>query len=124
MAKRIRRGTVSIGGAVAGVAVIEWDDAHEFDRSRADDEWSGIPVEMSRQGSGRLTFLEGDISTGYCTSDLVITYTEVTQSSGVESTASKTATFTNVTINAGGSVPAEGRGERRYTFDYSTCTIA
>ena len=124
MAGRIRRGTLSIGGAVNDVANFEWDDAHEFDRSKADDEWSGQPVEMDRKGSGRFTLLKGTVSTGYATSNPVFTYNEVEVASGVETVTQKTATFTLVTFNQGGSVPAEGRGEVRITFDYGTCTIA
>jgi len=124
MGGRIRRGTLNIGGAVSNVSNFEWTDNYEFDRSQADDEFSGDPVEMRRGGSGSFTLLAGDVHQGYATSDPVFSYTEVTVSSGVESTTTKTVTFTKVTFNSGGSVPAEGRGEVRISFDYATSTQA
>jgi len=124
MAKRIRRGTLTVGTAVSDVSNFEWNDAHEFDRSRADDEFSGVPVEMSRAGSGSFTLLAGSVATGYATSSVVFTYKEVSVAAGVETVTQYTATFTDVTFNQGGNVPAEGRGEKRISFDYSTCTIA
>ncbi len=48
---------------------------------------------------------------------------EVNETTFAETVTTKTATFTDVTINSGGSVPAEGRGEKRFSFDYSTCAI-
>lgn len=125
MASRIRRGTLNADGAVANVSNFEWTDAHEFDRSKGDEEFSGVPVEMSRAGSGSFTLLAGHVATGYVAS-MVYTYKEVeiNESTGAETVVAKTATFTDVTVNAGGSVPAEGRGEKRFSFDYSTCTVA
>ena len=125
MAKRIRRGTLNADGAVANVSNFEWTDAHEFDRSRGDDEFSGVPVEMARAGSGSFSLLAGHVATGYIAS-MVFTYKEVAvnEQTQAETVTSKTATFTDVTVNAGGSVPAEGRGEKRFSFDYSTCTVA
>jgi hypothetical protein len=124
MGSRIRRGTLSIGTAVSNVSNFQWNDAHEFDRSKADNEFSGTPVEMSRSGSGSFTLLAGTVPTGYATASAVLTYNEVSVAAGVETVAQKTATFTDVTFNQGGSVPAEGRGEISVSFDYSTCTIA
>lgn len=124
MAKRIRRGTLNTGASVSNLAELSWDDAYEFDRSRADNEFSGTPVEMSRQGSGTVKLLAGSITGGYQTASWVFTYYEVEVTNGVESVVSKTATFTNVTCNRGGSVPAEGRGEITIKFDYATCTLA
>ena len=124
MASRIRRGTLSVNGSDVGdVANMEWTDANEFDRSKADEEFSGVPVEMGRGGSGSFTLLSGYVATGYKTA-LVITYKEISVAAGVETPVTKTATFTKVTLNAGGSVPAEGRGEMRASFDYATCTVA
>jgi len=122
MGKRIRRGTLTIGSSVSDVSNFEWNDSHEFDRSKADDEWSGTPVEMNRAGSGSFTLLAGSVATGYATSNVVFVYTEVEVTSGVESTSTKTHTFTGVTFNMGGSVPAEGKGEIRISFDYSSRT--
>ena len=124
MAARIRRGTLDVNGAVANVANFEWTDAWEFDRSRADDEFSGTPVLMSKGGSGSLTLLAGSIATGYQTSDWVFTYNEVAVAAGVETVTQYTATFTQVTTNTGGTVPAEGKGEIRVSFEYAECTVA
>ena len=124
MAGRIRRGTLDIGGAVSNVSGFDWSDQNEFDRSRADDEFSGTPVEMSRKGSGSFNLLKGNVSSGYGTSDVVYTYKEIEVASGVEAETTKTATFTDVTFNQGGNVPAEGKGEIRITFEYSTCVIS
>ncbi len=125
MAGRIRRGTLSIAGAAqASVSNFEWTDAREFDRSKGDDEWSGQPVEMDRKGSGSFTLLSGNVASGYALGDIVLTYKDVSVVNGVETVTSKTATFTLVTFNNGGSVPAEGRGEIRISFDYGVCTIA
>ncbi|MDD5705433.1 MAG: hypothetical protein PHR35_05875, partial [Kiritimatiellae bacterium] len=62
--------------------------------------------------------------TGYVAS-MVFSYreVEVNETTFAETVTTKTATFTDVTINSGGSVPAEGRGEKRFSFDYSTCAI-
>ena len=125
MAKRIRRGTLNCDGAVSNVSGFDWNDAHEFDRSKGDVEMSGVPVEMSKAGSGSFTLLAGHVDTGYVAS-MVYTYREVeiNEGTGAETVSNKTATFTDVTLNAGGSVPGEGRGEKRFSFDYSTCTVA
>lgn len=122
MSKRIRRAVISGGPSVSGLANLEWNDAHDFDRSQGDDEMSGTPIEMARKGAGTLTLLEGYVATGYGTADLVGTYKEIELVDGVESEVEKTVTFTDPTYNAGGSVPAEGKGEIRCAFDYSTCT--
>ena len=53
-----------------------------------------------------------------------LAYGEKTYAAGVETSATKTAAFTKVTISGGGSVPAEGKGERRYSFQYGKCTIS
>lgn len=121
---RIRRGIVTLGSQVAGMANADWDDKHEFDRSKSDDQWSGVPIEMNRAGSGTLEFLSGGIPTGYGTSSMVVTFYVITQSNGVETVSTKTATFTDVTFNRGHSIPAEGPGKVKVAFDYSTCTVA
>ncbi|MDD5705432.1 MAG: hypothetical protein PHR35_05870 [Kiritimatiellae bacterium] len=124
MSARIRRGTLKVSGSdVADVANFDWNDADEFDRSKGDEEMSGTPVHMSQAGSGSFTLLSGYVATGYKTA-MVLTYNEISVAAGEETPVVKTATFTKVTVNAGGSVPAEGRGEMRVSFDYATCTVA
>jgi hypothetical protein len=96
----------------------------EVDRSRADAETTGDPIIMGYKGSGSFTLLEGNIATGHASGGAMsLIYQEKSYSAGVESTASKTASFSKVTISAGGTVNAESRGERRYSFEYGTCTI-
>lgn len=124
MGKRIRRGKLTVGTEVADVSGFDWNDAYEFDRSPANDEFSGTPVEMKRGGSGTLTLLAGTIASGYQTNNWVYAYTEVQVIAGAESTVTKTATFTGVTVNRGASVPAEGKGEVKIAFDYSTSAVA
>jgi hypothetical protein len=127
MADRIRRGTLKIGDAdQAAVANMQWNDAHEFDRSQADDEASGDPVEMSRGGSATLTLLAGYIPTGHAAggASVVYTYKKVSVTAGVETVYSCAVTFTDCYFNTGGSVPAEGRGEIRCSFDYATSSEA
>jgi hypothetical protein len=122
MANRIRRGTLVVGSAVSNVANFEWTDADDVDRSKGDLEMSGKPIVMRQAGSGSFTLLAGSVASGYATSDPVFSYKEIALSSGVESPTTKTVTFTKVTFNQGGSVPAEGRGEKRISFDYATAT--
>lgn len=124
MAKRIRRGTLTIGTAISNVSNMEWNDQKEFDRSQGDNEFSGTPIEMKRAGSGTFTLLAGSIPSGYATSDPVLTYNEVSVVAGVETVVTKSVTFTQVTVNQGGSVPAEGKGEKKISFDYATSTEA
>lgn len=122
---RIRRGIVSCnGGQVTGMANVDFQDAHDFDRSNADNQFSGIPIEMIRKGSGTIEWLSGGQGTGYGTSSMVVTFYEISQTNGVETVTTKTATFTNVTFNRGYNIPAEGAGRVKVSFDYSTCTIA
>lgn len=125
MAKRIIQGQLTVGTAQAGLARIEWDDGIKIDRSPADVEYEGDPIEVpGRQGSGRITMLEGNIASGHASGGtMTCVYKEKTYSAGVESSADKTASFTKVTINAGGSSGGEGRGERRYAFEYGSCTV-
>jgi hypothetical protein len=124
MASRIRRGTLTVGSGVPNLANVDWQDNREFDRSKGDEEMSGTPVEMSRGGSGTITLLAGAISSGYATSNVVVRYNQVSVANGVETVVQKTVTFTGVTFNQGGTVPAEGRGEKKISFDYSTSTEA
>ena len=121
---RIRRAIVSHGTQVLGLANIEFNDNNTFDRSNADNQYSGKPIETIRAGSGTLEFLYGGIGTGYATSNLVATYYEVSQTNGVETVSTKTATFADCTFNRGFNIPAEGVGRVKVAFDYSTCTIA
>jgi hypothetical protein len=129
MSARIRRGTLAYGGAagltspVADNATLDWNDSHEFDRSKGDEEFSGKPVEISRGGSGSFELLAGHIPTGYL-GFMTFTYKEVDMATGSEVVTTKRATFTLVTVNGGGNVPAEGRGSRRFAFEYGTCTVA
>lgn len=125
MAGRIRRGTLTVNSvSVAGVANFEWNDAYEMDRSRADNESAGTPVLMKTGGSGSFTLLSGSVASGYAAGNVVLTYIQVTQAAGVETPTNKTATFTGVTFNTGGSVPAEGRGEIKVSFEYATSALA
>ena len=124
MSGRIRRAILSIGGAVSGLVNVDFNDAYEFDRTQGDNEMSGEPVEMKRQGSGTIELLAGNIASGYQTSDLIVTYYEVTVTAGVEAIVAKTVTFDKVTTNEGASLPSEGRGSRRIAFDYATSTTA
>jgi len=126
MAKRIVEGALTVGSAKAGLAKLEYDDGLKFDRSVADDEYAGDPIQVpGTQGSGRITMLEGDIASGHASGGTItLVYKEKTYSAGVESSVSKTITFTKVTIVAGGSFGGEGRGERRYAFEYATSSIA
>lgn len=124
MSSRIRRGTLAIGSAVANVANFQWNDAQEFDRSQGDNESAGVPVLMKTGGSGSFELLAGSVASGYSTNSVVLTYIQVTVAAGSESTANKTATFTGVTFNNGGNVPAEGRGSITISFEYSTCILA
>lgn len=124
---KIRRGTITglNGGAVADVANFQWDDKFEFDRKRVDNEFSGKPVLMGKEGSGSFELLAGSVASGYATSSLVFTYKEVAVAAGVETVTTKTATFADVTISQGGSVDNDsGPGSIKISFDYSTCTIA
>jgi hypothetical protein len=124
MAKRIRRGLLTVGSSVPNLANLDWNDSHEFDRSKGDEEFSGKPVEMSRSGSGSFELLAGHIATGYAaTAVFVYKEVDINETTGVETVVSKTATFTDVTINQGGNVPAEGRGSRRFAFEYATCAV-
>lgn len=122
MAKRIRRGRLTVGAQISDVANMEWDDNYEFDRSKADEEMHGIPVKMSEGGSGSVELLAGNIAKGYQTNDWVFTYNEITNTNGVESSATKTVTFYHVTTNIGGSIPAEGRGSVKIKFEYGDST--
>ena len=119
---KIRRGTV---GAATNVKNVDWNDSYEFDRTAVDNEMSGKPVEMKRGGSGSLTLTAGSIASGYSAADLVITYKEVSVAAGVETETEKTATFTDVTFNTGGSIDNDaGPGEIRISFDYATSALA
>jgi len=118
MANRIRRGTLAVGSAVSNVANFEWTDADDVDRSKGDLEMSGKPILMRQSGSGSFPLLAGSVA------DPVFSYNEVALSAGVETPTTKTVTFTKVTFNQGGSVPAEGRGEKRISFDYATAAQA
>ena len=124
---KIRRGKITglNGGIVADVANFQWDDKFEFDRKKVDDEFSGKPVLMSKEGSGSFELLSGSVASGYATTSLVFTYKEIAVTAGVETTTTKTATFADVTINQGGSVDNDsGPGSIKIGFEYSTCTIA
>ena len=124
MANRIHTGALTIGTAQAGMAVVEWNDGIEVDRSRADAETTGDPIIMGYKGSGSVTMLQGNIATGHASGGAMsLVYQEKSYSAGVESSTSKTAAFTKVTISGGGNVAAESRGERRYSFEYGQCTI-
>lgn len=125
MAKRLRRGKLTVGTDYSGVVNMSWDDATEFDRKQADNEYSGTPIEIKRGGSGEVRFVEGTMPpAGYQTNDWVFTYYEVTLTNGVESVVEKTQTFTGVTCVHGGNIPSEGIGELSAKFDYSTRTGA
>ena len=115
---RIRKGTLTHGGAVSNVANVRWQDSHEFDRTPADEEMHGGPVQMNEGGSGSFELLGGNIATGYATSDLVFAYHEIVVTAGVEADVVKTITFSDVTFRSGGEVPSEGRGRRTIDFDY------
>jgi hypothetical protein len=126
MAKRMVTGILTVGTAQAGLARIEWDDGLKIDRTPADDEYSGDPVQVpGTVGSGRITMLAGDIASGHASGGaMTCQYKEITYAAGVESSATKTVSFTKVTLNAGGSTGGEGRGERRYAFEYATSSVA
>lgn len=125
MAGRIRRGTLAVGAAVANVADFTWNDQHEFDRSRADNEASGKPVLMKVAGRGSCTLLAGFIASGIQAADWVYTYNQVDVGPmNAETVTPKVVTFKDVTVNSGGNVPAEGKGEIRIEFEYSTATLA
>jgi hypothetical protein len=123
---KIRRGTItSSGPAAVSVKDFEWNDSHDTDRRRVDDEMVGKVVQMGKSGSGSFTLLAGTFSSGYATSTLVFTWSEVAVASGVETVTTKTATFTEVYFNTGGSVDNDaGPGERKINFDYGLCTLA
>lgn len=118
---RIRRGTLSAGSAVPNLVNMEWNDNHEVDRTPSDLQFTGEPICMRKGGSGTIELLAGKIDSGYATADVVLTYKEVSLDGGVESTTDKTATFSGVTFNQGGSVPSEGAGRKRISFEYSSC---
>lgn len=121
MSGRIRRGTLSVNGSPrANVANMQWDDNHEFDRSKGDNEMHGIPVQMSEGGSGSFELLAGNVPSGYGTANMVYTYKEVSVATGVETVTDKTVTFTEVTFVTGGNVPADGKGSRAVKFDYGS----
>ena len=124
MSTKIRSGALSVSGAsVSGMANVRWDDELEVNRDPADDELSGQPVIMQKRGRGSAEIFSGSIATGYATS-MSLVYTEVTVAGGVESTTSKTVTWTDVTISAGGNVQAGARGARNYSFEYATSAVA
>lgn len=118
MAKRTRRGTLTVGSAVPGLVDLTWDDAYEFDRTRADDEYYGVPVMMSKSGSASVALLAGAIPSGYATSNPVFVYTEIEQAGGVETKVTKTVTFFHATFNAGGNF-GDGAGRKNVKMDYS-----
>ena len=121
---RIREAELWVNGTQkVGTSSVQWTDNDEFDRTAADDQFSGDPVRVSKAGSGSGEMLEGDITTGYLTS-LVYKYKEVSVTDGVESETEKTVTFTKPTVKAGGSMTAGQAGRRNYTFDYATATVA
>ena len=117
---RIRRATLVVGQAVPNLADISWNDQYEYDRSRSDDQFAGKPVLMKKGGRGNIVLLAGNIASGVQGNDWVATYNQVTPGQGnVEAVVPKTVTFKDVTTNTGGSVPAEGKGEKRIEFEYS-----
>lgn len=125
MASRIRRGVLTINEVEqADVANFQWNDAHEFDRSQGDNESAGVPVLMKTGGSGSFELLAGFVASGYAAGDVVLTYHEIAVANGVETDTEFTVTFTGVTFNAGGNVPAEGRGSITISFEYSTSARA
>jgi len=117
--------TVSINGTnVADVASVQWDNNYEYNRDKADDQFSGDPVEMSRAGSGSIELLAAGSLPACYGQGMTVVYNQVTVESGTETVTEKTATFTKVTYNNGANVPAEGRGSRSIKFDYAECSIA
>ncbi len=124
MSTKIRSGTINVSGSsLTGMARVQWDDELEVNRDQADEELSGQPVIMRKGGRGTIEMMSGAVATGYATS-MVLTYKEITVAGGVESSATKTATWTSVTVAAGGNVQAGARGARNYAFEYATCTVA
>lgn len=123
---KIRRGTITSGGAsVDNLVNVSWRDESEFDRRRVDDEMAGKPVRMTKQGSGSIELLAGNIDTGYETNSLVVTYKEISVSSGVESEVEKTVTFSDVTYNSGGQLDNDaGPGSRTIEFQFGEVTEA
>lgn len=125
MADRIRRGKLKVAaGDISRVANFEWNDNLEFDRTQADDEEAGVPVQMTTGGTGSFVLLSGMINSGHAAGDVVYTYRKVAVAAGVETLQDCAVTFTDVYFNTGGSVPAEGRGEIRISFSYGNATEA
>lgn len=125
MAGRIRRGTLSVNSSgQSNVSNFTWSSAYSFDRTPADNEYSGIPVEMGRAVSGSFEITAGWVAPSYGTASLVFTENEVSVSAGVETVTQYTYTFDNVTFNTSGSTPASGRGMKTVTFEASTVTRA
>lgn len=127
MAAKIRRGKITTGGGAptADVLNFQWDDKVEFDRKAVDDQLAGKPVMMKKGGSGSFDILSGLIASGYATASMVFTYYEIAVAAGVETSTSKTATFSDVTFNTGGNVDNDaGPGSGKVTFEYSTVVLA
>ena len=127
MSKRLRRGTLTVGTLFTGVVLLSYTENNEFDRTQADNEFSGTPIEMKREGTGEVRSCESHGSlpdSGHQTSDWVFTYYEVTLTAGVETVVEKTVTFNLVTCNHSGNFPSEGRGETSAAFTFATATEA
>jgi hypothetical protein len=121
MAKKIRFGRLTVGSSYAGMVNMSFDDAGDFDRKQADNEYYGTPVEVKRGGSGEVRTTEGSLPPyGYQTNDWVFLYEEVSVTAGVESVVEKTETFGVVTCQHSGSLPAGAVGELSAKFEYGT----
>jgi len=118
MAKRMRRATVAIGGAVAGARNVSVGDDSEWNSDRGDDETGGVFVRMST-GPYPVTFellaRDGNVETGYVAT-MTIVGKEISVAAGVETSTDRTWTLTDgylkvsadLQTDDAGRIPVEG----------------
>lgn len=127
MGKRIRRFSMTVGGAaVAGARDFDYTDLSEYNRDRADNEAAGDEVRMS-EGPFDIKFellaRDSNVVSGYIAT-MVVTFYEITRSDGSESAASRTLTFTQGHFNVGANTPTENPGRIPVTGQFKTLVIA
>lgn len=106
----------------SNVVDIEWNENDKFDRRAADDSMVGDPVKLKKEGSGSFTLCSGSFSKIY-NAEMIVTVGDVSAASGVETTTTRTFTFTKVTTNVGMSANNDGgESSRKVSFEFGAVT--
>jgi hypothetical protein len=114
---------MTIGGAaVTGARNFSFDEPHELNSDRSDDEASGDIVLMSAGPfpvRWEMLAHHASVVTGYVQT-LVVVAKEITVANGAETSADKTYTFSNGYIKVGADFPTDGAGRLPVTGEFKT----